>query len=527
MKLQALNRTVAFGLLSTAALAFAQTDEATLARVIEEGKSRNQVMKHLDTLTHRFGPRLTSSSNLKRAQDWAVKTFKSWGLDARLEQWGEVAVGFERGKNYVARMISPWQREFVFTSPAWTPGTKGTVRGPALMEPQTDAEFAAVEGKLKGAWIVMRERAGMRMGAAEPNPLRDKVMAAGIAGTVYGTGDERVHTGGRMTGLEWGKLPTTPRVHLRKSDYDSVALNLKWGREVVLEFNLDQKFTKGPIPQFNVIADLKGPEKPDEMVIVCGHLDSWNGPGSQGANDNGTGSSVTIEAARILSKLGIKPKRSIRFILWSGEEQGLLGSRAYVEAHKSELDKISAVFNDDGGTNYQGGYVCIDKMADMLQKAMAPSQKAFPELPMELSISKDMPQGGGSDHAPFNWQGVPAFFTIEKGRADYGYVWHTQNDRYENAIPEYLVQSSTNAATVALNIANADTMLPRGPKPEPRPESGGRPGGRPPAVGGTKVFFDPRGHKAEDHDGHDHEDEFLDFIADWARSWFQKLKIGH
>ena len=96
MKLQALNRTVAFGLLSTAALAFAQTDEATLARVIEEGKSRNQVMKHLDTLTHRFGPRLTSSSNLKRAQDWAVKTFKSWGLDARLEQWGEVAVGFER-----------------------------------------------------------------------------------------------------------------------------------------------------------------------------------------------------------------------------------------------------------------------------------------------------------------------------------------------------------------------------------------------------------------------------------------------
>ena len=121
------------------------------------------------------------------------------------------------------------------------------------------------------------------------------------------------------------------------------------------EFNIDNRWIKGPIEVHNVVAELKGSEFPDEIVVVGGHLDSWNSPGSQGASDNGTGSCSTLEAARLLIKSGVKPKRTIRFILFTGEEQGLLGSTDYVKQHEAELPKISACIVDDGGSNYQSG----------------------------------------------------------------------------------------------------------------------------------------------------------------------------
>jgi Zn-dependent M28 family amino/carboxypeptidase len=166
---------------------------------------------------------------------------------------------------------------------------------------------------------------------------------------------------------------------------------------------------------------------------------------------------------------GAKPKRTIRFILWSGEEQGLLGSRAYVEKHKDELPKISAVLNDDGGSGYQGGYVGIESMKSVMEAAFAPTAAAFPQLPMKFVVQPQMPVSGSSDHAPFIWAGVPAFFTMEEGpKADYGKVWHTQFDRYEESVPEYLIQSSTNHAVVAYHLANAPELLARFPKPERR-----------------------------------------------------------
>lgn len=505
--------------MATANTTWATTTAADVARIIEEGKNRNRTFQTLEHFTYKFGPRLTGSPNLERAQKWAVSQLKAWGYEnARMEKWGEVPVGFERGKRQSVRMTSPWKADFVFTTPAWTPGTNGKIKIKPVMQPETMDEFNKVKDSLKGAWMVMRRPSGLRGPQGEAGEVDKALETAGLAGRIYGTQDERVHTGGRFTGLTMSNLPTEVQVRVRKSDYDTITLALKTGRDCTLELDIENKFIAGPVPQYNIIADLPGTEKADEMVIVCGHFDSWNGPGSVGANDNGTGSSVTLEAARLFKTLGIKPKRTIRFILWSGEEQGLLGSRAYVEAHKDELDKISAVFNDDGGTNYQGGYQCLENMVPMLKAAVAPVEAAFPELPIKLDVVKEMPRGGSSDHAPFNWQGVPGFFTIEAGKADYGFVWHTQNDTPKHSIAEYLTQSSTNAAAVALSVANADTLLPRGPKPAP---GAGLTVNRP--AGGSRNYYHDHSH--DDHsDSHDHTDEYLEFVMDWLVRYLGILK---
>lgn len=487
------------------------TNDATVQKLIESGKNENRAYTQLEHFTAKFGPRLTSSPQLARAQEWAVGEFKKWGLkNVTLEKWGEVPVGFYRGARQSVKMTSPWKMDLVFTTPAWSPGTNGKVKIKPLLQPETMEQFRAMESSLKGGWVVMSRPRSMRGPSGQATPEQAEVEkaldAVGLSGRIYGTADERVHTGGRFAGLEWDNLPTQVNVSIRKSDFSALSAALKTKRDVEMELDIENHFVKGPVPQYNVIAELPGTDLKDEIVIVCGHFDSWNGPGSVGANDNGTGSTVTLEAARLLAKVGAKPRRTIRFILWSGEEQGLLGSRAYVQMHKDELPKISAVFNDDGGTNYQGGYQCVEAMAPMLKAAYAPVEKAFPDLPMTVNISAQMPRGGSSDHAPFNMEGVPGFFSIEAGRADYGFVWHTQNDTPKHSIPEYLVQSSTNAAVVAYNIANAPTLLPRAPKPE----NGGAPAGRP--AGGSRNYYEDHSH---DDPNHDHYDEYVDFLFDY------------
>ncbi|MCW5943126.1 MAG: M20/M25/M40 family metallo-hydrolase [Fimbriimonadaceae bacterium] len=443
----------------------AQGDPETVTRILDEGKNRNQVMNHLTHLTTKIGPRLTGSPQLQHAVDWAVSRFKAFGLqNAHADEWGEVPAGFSRGRQQSVRMVAPYTYDFQFTTPAWYPGTKGKVTGKVIPEPKTLADFAKVEQSLKGSWILMEQPIGMRGATAgvsdEAKQIQEKIAAIDIAGRIYGTSSELVHTSGRWT-FDLKNPPQDVVIYVRKSDAEQMRWNIGQGREVKVEANIENTIILHPVKVYNVIADIPGTEKPDEYVIISGHLDSWNGPGSQGAVDNGTGSCVTLEAARILMKAGAKPKRTIRFVLWTGEEQGLHGSRKYVEKYKADLDKISAVFVDDGGTNYQGGVPCVEQMKPMLEAAMAPMAAAFPQFPQKIDVLPAMPRGGGSDHASFNAVGVPGFFWYETGRADYRYAWHTQNDRLDQAIPEYLVQSSTNSAVVAYNIACAETLLPR------------------------------------------------------------------
>ncbi|MBC7834849.1 MAG: M20/M25/M40 family metallo-hydrolase, partial [Phycisphaerales bacterium] len=494
--------------------AIAMGDPAVIARILDEGKNRNQVMNHLTHICTHIGPRLTGSSNAEAANRWAMQQFQTWGLaNAHLDEWGTIPVRFDRGpstgkislaverdvEGEEGKKTTEWRhlRDLEFTTHAWAAGTTGPVRGRVIKMPETDAEFEAEKDNLKGAWVLippapMARGSGMRsaggIGAryshrkelaeqakaegfdASTLPIDDKVALAEPAGFLSTSRDERVWTSSvpGWRELDPANIPDDVEVSIRLSDYDY--LNSRWsdGDEVYAEFDLPHTFTPGPIPVYNTVAEITGTQWPDQVVIVSAHLDSWNGVGSLGTTDNGTGSSVTIEAARLLMAAGAKPKRTIRFILWTGEEQGLLGSRSYVERHAADLANISAVFVDDGGTNYEGGLQCTDEMAPMLAAATAPVNNQFfddtDQKYLNVNIQprgKRMPRTGGSDHASFVAKGIPGFFWDEEGRAEYGYGWHTQNDKLTLAIPTYLQQSATCAAITAYNLACAEQMLPR------------------------------------------------------------------
>ncbi len=303
------------------------------------------------------------------------------------------------------------------------------------------------------------------------------VLEANPAGFLSASLDERVWTTrpNKWKDITLDDIPQDIEINVRRSDYDYINSHLADGQNVFARFNLHHELTPGPITVYNTIAELPGTTRPDEIVIVSAHLDSWNGPGSQGTTDNGTGSSVVLEAARLLTQAHARPDRTIRFILWTGEEQGLWGSRKYVESlPEEERAKISAVFVDDGGTNSEGGLPAADYMVDYLAAATAPVNDVFySETDGRFLNVNIRPTGdkikthGGSDHASFNKVGVPGFFWDEIGRAEYGKGWHTQNDRLDLAIPEYLVQSSACMAITAYNLADAPGLLPRHPETDP------------------------------------------------------------
>ncbi len=466
-----------------------QGDPEVVARIIEEGKNNSQVWSHLEYISHEIGPRLTGSTNAQEANDWTASKFNEWGLsNVHLHEWGTIAMRFDRGPSSAKIIASrptaiedenppdPVERELEFTAPSWSPGTNGPVTGVIIKEPKSLDEVAALEGQLAGAWILVEPRGRGRRGVSTPGStpeLRDEIAAAlreaGIAGRIVGSTGELVLTGGQRgwRDMTFENLETDVTVNIRRSDYDAINSRMADGEIVKAEINLAHTFGEGPIPVYNTVAEIPGTEKPDEVVIVSAHLDSWDGPGSMGTQDNGTGSSVTLEAARLLMAAGAQPKRTIRFILWTGEEQGLLGSRGYVESlSEEERAKISVCFVDDGGTNFQGGLACIASMEPMLTQATAPETAALPEMPVVIRVTETFQQHSGSDHAAFNGVGIPGFFWDESGSGgredkDYRFIHHTQHDTPRYAVPEYLVQSAVCSAVTAYNIACADALLPR------------------------------------------------------------------
>lgn len=460
----------------------AAPDEATpmeevVAAIIDEGKNNSQVWETLTYISEEIGPRLTGSSALERANVWSRDRFTELGLTgARLHRWGEVPVRFDRGPSSV-KMVGPVEREIEFTTRAWGAGTDGPVRGRVVKEPKTMEELEAVRDQLEGAWLLSKEsrrrrnrdRDAAKAEREERKEVEEALKGFTFLGKLRGSSRDEITTGGvrGWRELTMETLPTEVEITIRRQDYDAINSRLSDGEEVEIEADLKHYFTEGPFGVFNTIAEIRGTEFPDEVVIISAHLDSWNGPGSQGTQDNGTGSSVTLETARILMAAGVQPRRTIRFCLWSGEEQGLLGSRGYVESlTDEELEGISACFVDDGGTYYQGGLFCIESMEPMLAAAIAPVNAAFPELPIDIEVRDKMPRGGSSDHASFNRKGVPGFFWTEKNRPGlegmgYRFSWHTQRDTLEYAIEEYLIQSATCSAVTAYSLAMADTLLPR------------------------------------------------------------------
>ena len=476
-------RLLAFGLLlACTTSSFAQGSEEDIQKILREGKDQSRVMETLEYLSEEIGARLTGSSAKMEANVWTRNEFRRLGLkNVHLNKWGEIPVRFDRGPSHV-KVLGSNPHPLQFTTRSWGAGTEGPVTAELRLLPTTADEMVRVLSDLEGKWILKPQqprRRGRqsketldqeeaRLEQEEILRLLGEIEVAGTLSPTFSKADLLLTSSIRgWRELTMETLPTDVEITITNADYNQLKERLEAEERIELEVDLDHAFTEGPFPVFNTVAEIPGSEKPEEVLIFSGHLDSWDGPGSTGTQDNGTGCAVMLEVARILMDSGVKPKRTIRFCLWGGEEQGLFGSTEYVaQLSEEERARISACFVDDGGGNYQGGLICIESMKPMLDLAIAPVQAAFPHLPMSNTVQEKMPKGGASDHSPFNRVGIPGFFWKESGSGgqegrDYNYIHHTQHDTMRYVVPEYLVQSATCSAVVAFNLAQADSLLPR------------------------------------------------------------------
>ena len=267
--------------------------------------------------------------------------------------------------------------------------------------------------------------------------------------------------------MTWDNLPTLPDIKLDFRQYNKIKEMVELREYVELEFDIRNHFYMGPVPYYNVVAILRGTEFPDEYVICGGHLDSYDA--ATGGVDCGTGIAPTMEAARLLATAGAKPKRSIIFALWAGEEFGLLGSKAWVEQHQEEMPNIVNYFNRDGGPTVANSMSVPKEWYDALVPVCEPLKDLDPRFPFKLSVNDRYPMAipdnaGGSDHAYFMMSGVPV---IGFGTGDplgynfsYGEIWHTDRDLYTKSIPEYMEHTSIVNAIVLWGIANLPEKLP-------------------------------------------------------------------
>ncbi len=449
------------------------SDDPVVEAIVELAAADSEVDDHLRSLALDIGPRLTGSTQIAAAERWAVERFEGWGLTATREPWGELPVGFERGQATGA-VIRPERRELEFTTWAWTPGTRGQdgleaggpVRGQALRYPTSAGELRELRPYLRGAWIMIpwgfhprsldaKLRAQIER-ALDRAPIAGLVRAAGAADDLLlrSHGDHR---------LDPAKLPTRVEIRLRGDQHAALLERMAAGEYVELEFGVANRLLPGPIPVHNVIAELPGAEFPDQRVVVGGHLDSWDA--ASGAVDNATGVATTMEAARLIAaaceREGARPRRTISFMLWSGEEQGLLGSKAWVAAHPELLLGISAVLVHDGGTNYISGVPVTPEMWADMQRVFAPVAKLAPEaMPFALRLVEALPWEP-SDSSAFMAAEVPGFFWDQAGRSDYERYHHTQHDHAEAVIDAYQRHSALVVAIAAWNLASLDAPLAR------------------------------------------------------------------
>ena len=445
-------------------------DDEIAEAIRKEGIENSQAMRLLKGLTDQshVGGRLTGSDNFLRAATWVKEQFEEMGLEANLEKWGEWGHAWNRAA-WEGRVLSPVQMDLHVATQAWTAGTPGVVSGPLIAMP-ANGNLSSLGARARGAFLFSPQGFGRRGPAPEIVAAAENMGVAGFVEAATGAPAQfptriRVFGSYRTANLPTEDLPTIPQIVVR-ADHASVLQQLLADGEVpTVEFNIENRFRPGGVTLYNVVGELRGSEKPDEVVIVGGHLDSWHQ--ATGTTDNGTGVNSFMEAARILTAVGAKPKRTIRFIGWGGEEQGLLGSRGYVRDHAYEIDKISALTNHDSGTNWAASTSATPSMYADMQRVVAPILKLVSPDPgregpvFTLNRTNAMAGGGGgSDHASFIAVGVPALSMRLTGRADYSnYTWHSQWDTYDAAIPEYQRHTATVLALISLGVANLPNLL--------------------------------------------------------------------
>jgi hypothetical protein len=455
-------------------------------QIIAAAKKGSEIKANLLYLCDIIGPRLTGSRNLRKANDWALEKMKRYGLtDVHLEPW-LMPEGWERGSVH-ARLIEPDNgRTLSMASLAWRPGTGGKIQGPVVVLKAANLkELAEFQGNLKGAIVLagppqkllpldqIDKLRGPITSAAAPGKLNRRTIGAmqelararaellQKEGAAVMLQDAGKHFGLLFTTGGWdsedrpsafSKLPALSVAHNHYEMLYRLATTLPPGK-VRLELAVDNKFIPGPVAVYNTIGEIRGSEKPDEFVIVGAHLDSWDL--GQGATDNGTGTTVVLETARILKQCGIRPKRTIRFILFTGEEQGLRGSKAYVVRHKGELPRISAALVHDTGTGRVIGIGAGHRPA--LKSLLETELVSLPKLGVTDLMAPFM---GGSDHASFDRAGIPGFAMAQE-IAGYRFTHHSQADTVDRINEDNLIQGAQVMAIVAVRIANLDKMLSR------------------------------------------------------------------
>jgi carboxypeptidase Q len=469
------------------------------AQILGEVRDHSEAMQNLEYISDSIGPRLTGSPQLKQANDWTAEVMKKYGLvNVHLEPW-TIEHSWARG-TATARIVAPAEHPLTIASAGWAPGTKGTVRGPVVFfDAKTKDDFAKYKGKLKGVMVITSEPQPLSPPRAEdanaeyvrplqapppppgqppaPSPFAALIelgrarneffKAEGVA--VVLRDSNKPHALLNMTGVGGEKfdIGPIPNAFITGEGYRMIWRLLKRG-PVTLEIAMTNSFSDQPTEVFNTVGEIRGTEKPDEVVILGAHLDSWDlGTGS---TDNGTGSAAVLEAARALAKSGVKPKRTIRFVLFTGEEEGLVGSKKYVEAHKNDLDKISAVLVHDTGT----GRVLTLGLHDNYQAREIVDQVLAPLSELKL-LEPSMVRTFGTDHASFDDAGVPGFWCIQNG-AEYSKTHHSQSDTFDKVWKDDLNQGAQVLAAWAYNTAQLPDMLPRRPlAPKPAEASGAAP----------------------------------------------------
>jgi len=520
---------VAIGTILVAALVSAgareNNDQDIYWQIRHESISNSQILRTMHMLTDVYGPRLTGSPNLKAAAEWAITQMQTWGLkNGHLEPWDFGHPGW-RNERLSAHIVSPVQDHLVTEALAWTPGTNGPVRAPAVqitlpprptlqeltahLEPfkstiagrivlvgtpqhvlvtfnppplrrdDSDllAQFDAARAGPPPGGPPQAQQPAPREGALRANQVDEQVnqflLASGALLRVNDAGRDH----GQIRAFSNRTYDTTkalPTVVMRNEDYGRISRLLADGRAVELEFDIVNRTYPEGRTNYNAIAEIPGSDRADEVLMLGAHLDSWHA--ATGATDNGIGCAVMMEAARILTALGVKPRRTIRVALWSGEEQGLLGSQAYVREHfgtfeqpKAEFAKLAGYFNIDAGTGRARGMTVFGpaRAAAILREATAP----FRDLGLLGATTTRSRQLGGSDHTSFNEAGLPGI-GIQQDPIQYNsYTWHTNLDTYERIVEDDVVKSAIVIAGAVYSLSMGDESLPRFSKDEMPPRS--------------------------------------------------------
>jgi carboxypeptidase Q len=501
-----------------AAPATEKIDYDAIYKIKDEGFTHSQVMDTASWLTDVYGARLTGSPNIKAAGDWAVKKLTEWGgQNARLETWGDFGTGWQNTR-FSATVVTPSPWTILGAPKAWTPGTDGPVTADAVYAPlTTDADLERWKGKLKGK-IVLAVPTREVKASFDPLASRytddqlkklEEIDPTGAAGrrnydrSAFAFAAKRLQfladegvlasfepsrggDGGTIFVQQGGAYnPNAPQTFIRfpanvpaqvvlaVEHYNRLARTLDKNVPVSIELNIKNE-TQPNQTAFNVIAELPGTDKADEVVMLGAHFDSWHS--GTGATDNGAGSAVMMEAFRILKASGVKLRRTVRIALWSGEEEGLLGSRAYVKntfadretmALKPAQSKITGYFNVDNGTGaIRGVYLQGNEAVASIFSAWMEPFKGLGMTTLTLQNT------GGTDHLSFDAVGIPGFQFVQDELEYDTRTHHSNMDVYDRLQTADMMKNAVIVASFVYEAANRDQMLPRKPLPKAAPRAG-------------------------------------------------------